>query len=220
MRTGFVQPGEEKVWWGIKLWSSRFSWHDLGCPRCSSVGIKVVYICRCCILVFNHTGVTCTNWDTWQSHFRFESKLRGKEQPLSEQTVCRILPLGSHCIVICLYLEGRQMLMSTPLCQRQEAVIFFFTILSRNFRTSQLIFVSRDSVHHSSSIPILKLDWLIWCCAEWRHLGWSGMSSYCAVVLPSPILENVFRLEGLKNHGIARSRNSDRGQTSQLVNPI
>lgn len=46
------------------------------------------------------------------------------------------------------------------------------------------------------------------------------MSSYCAVVLLSPILEDVFSLEGLKSPGIARSRNSDRGQTSQLVSPI
>ena len=40
------------------------------------------------------------------------------------------------------------------------------------------------------------------------------MRAYCAVVLLSPILEDVFSLEGLKNHGIARSRNLDRGQTS------
>lgn len=56
--------------------------------------------------------------------------------------------------------------------------------------------MSGDFIHHSSSpIPILRLGWLIWNCAEWRHLGWSGMSSYCAVVLPSPILEGVFHLE-------------------------
>lgn len=110
------------------------------------------------------------------------------------------------------------MLNFSPTLPETRSSDLFFIILSSNFSTSQLIFVSRDFVHHSSSI--LKPDWLIWCCAEWRHLGWSGMSSYCAVVLLSPILEDVFSLEGLKSPGIARSRNSDRGQTSQLVSPI
>lgn len=33
----------------------------LGCPICSSLGIRAVYICRHCTLVFNHTEFTCRN---------------------------------------------------------------------------------------------------------------------------------------------------------------
>lgn len=154
----------------------------------------------------SHTLGLSQNWGGKNNHY------------VSKQCVGYCHWVAVHCNMS--FLQGGQMLNFSPTMPETRSSDFFPTILSSNFRTSQLIFVSRDFVHHSSSIPILKLDWLIWCCAECRHLGWSGMWSYCAVVLPSPILEDIFSLEGLKNHGIARSRSPDRGQTSQLVSPI
>lgn len=106
----------------------------LVCPICSSLDIRAVYICRSCTPVFKHTQWSLVGSETHDSHASGLRQNWGWKNNcyMSKHSVCSILPLGNHCatppgrsqqfVFTC---NEEQCLVSVPLCQRQEAVIFF-----------------------------------------------------------------------------------------------
>lgn len=225
--TGFVQSGEEKPWWGIRLLPSPVSWRDFGMLNTQFSGYQSSLYCRSCTPMFKH----CLLVDT-ETHGIHTSGLRqnwgGKNSCYMSITVCRILPLGSHCTAppdrswqsIFTYGEDECMI-SVPLCQRQETGMFFQYLIQPfednsvnidvwRFHTSFII----SYVYSQAGLTELKLCWV----------GALGMKWYEVLLCSCPSFTRSWGIFPLRRDWRAMAQPEAKtqrnpGQTSQMVSP-